>query len=243
MGLGDRYLRQTSLSEIGVEGQDRIRNLRILVVGAGGLGTPAAVYLAAAGVGHLCVVDPDAVELSNLQRQVLYRDEDIGAAKAPLLAGRLAEINHDVSVDAIKEKYNTANAEAITSGFDVVIGATDSFESRMTIARTCAKLGTPYVYGGINRFEVQAMSVMPGKTCCYGCLYGDAFDGTEERQGPIGAVAGIGGTIQAVEALKIGAGFGEPLYNRLLMLDALNMNARLLPAARRAGCEVCGFSG
>ena len=232
-------MRQISLEEIGLEGQERISRLRILIVGAGGLGSPAAVYLAAAGVGVLGVVDDDVVELGNLQRQILYRDEDIGVGKAETFGRRLAEINPEVRVESFPVKLTYSNSVEILSGYDVVIGATDNFESRMVIAGTCRDQATPYIYGGINRFEVQVMSVMPGETCCFGCVYGDARDVQESPSGPLGGVAGIGGTIQAVEALKIGARFGDPLYNRLLVFDALDMNLRVLPVTRREDCTVC----
>lgn len=239
----ERYIRQVSLEEIGPAGQERISDLRILIVGAGGLGAPAAVYLAAAGVGFLGVVDHDVVELGNLQRQILYRDQDLGGGKADIAARRLAEVYPQVEVASFPVKLTASNAAEIFNGYDVVVGATDNFESRLIIAGTCRDLSIPYVYGGINKFEVQVMSVMPGESCCFGCIYGEAMDSEEPPSGPLGGVAGIGGTIQSVEALKIGARFGEPLYNRLLVFDALAMNVRVLSLTRRSDCAICGGAG
>jgi len=242
MGMAERYFRHISLKEIGVEGQDRIGQLKVLVVGAGGLGTPAASYLAAAGVGSLGVVDPDRVDITNLQRQILYRDQDVGSGKAEVFAERVAQINPSVRIDAFAEAFTLESARRIASGYDIIVGATDNFASRRAIAETCFGLGIPYIYGGVRRFEVQVMSVLPGKTCCYSCIYGDAADADERPEGPVGAVAGIGGSLQALEALKVGAGFGDPLYDRLLVLDGGNMDTRVLKVKRRSDCEVCGLS-
>jgi molybdopterin-synthase adenylyltransferase len=240
----ERYSRNILLREIGLEGQARIRAAKVLIVGVGGLGSPAAFYLAAAGVGTLGLADGDAVELSNLQRQIVHDSGDIGRAKVVSAAEKIARLNPDVAVNLHRERLVAANAADIVAGYDFVIDATDGFESKFLINDSCVVTKTPFSHGGVMRFTGQTMTVRPGRSACYRCVFeapppeGSVFVCSEV--GVLGAVAGMLGTIQAVEAIKIVTGVGAPLTDALLTFDALAMSFRKVPLKRNPACPVCG---
>ena len=238
-----RYSRQVLLQEVGVEGQRRLLASRVLVVGAGGLGSPAALYLASAGVGTLGLVDGDRVDISNLQRQVLHHTSDVGRPKTESARSTLQAINPDVEIRTYPTVLTSDNALEILKDYDVVVNGCDNFPTRYLVNDACVLLGKPLVDASILRWEGQATTFLPGRGC-YRCLFpqppppGSVPSCAEA--GIVGAVAGFFGTLQALEALKILLGVGETLSGRLLMLDALNGEVRTVRWQRDPACPVCG---
>jgi len=239
-----RYGRHVSIPEVGVEGQRRLRASSVLIVGAGGLGSPAALYLAAAGVGRLGLVDHDRVELSNLQRQVLYDTDSVGTPKLASARARLAGLNPDVAVETFDARLESGNAFEILEGWDFVIDGSDNFPTRYLVNDACVMLGTPFAYGAILRFEGQASVFAAPDGPCYRCLFRDPpppdLVPNCAEAGVLGVLPGIVGSIQANEAIKWLAGIGETLAGRLLLIDALRMEFRSLDIAPDPECVVCG---
>jgi molybdopterin/thiamine biosynthesis adenylyltransferase len=236
----ERYARHLVLREIGGPGQQRLKAARVLIVGAGGLGAPAALYLAAAGVGDLALVDPDTVALSNLQRQVLYASADEGRIKVEAAAERLAALNGDVRVTPIAERLTAANARDLIGGFDLVLDGTDDFATRFAVNAACVAEGVALVSGAIGRWTGQ-VGVFAGRPC-YRCLVPDVPPDAETcaAVGVIGALAGVIGSMMALEAVKLIAGAGEALTGRLLIYDALAAEARTVRIGADPQCPVCG---
>jgi adenylyltransferase/sulfurtransferase len=239
-----RYHRQLILPQVGPAGQDRLKEASVLLVGAGGLGSPAALYLAAAGVGRLGVVDGDVVELSNLQRQVLHDTPSVGRWKTESAQRRLTHINPDVQVEAHSVRLDSENALRILEGWDVVVDGSDNFPTRYLVNDACVLLGIPFVYGAIFRFEGQASVFAHPGGPCYRCLFRDppppdAVPSCAEA-GVLGVLPGLVGTIQAAEAMKLILGIGEPLVGRLLLVDTLPMEFREVELRRDPDCVVCG---
>jgi adenylyltransferase/sulfurtransferase len=238
-----RYARHLSLAEIGAAGQARLKASSVLVIGAGGLGSPAALYLAAAGVGTLGIVDFDRVELSNLQRQVLFDTDVLGASKAASASERLARLNPDIRVHAHDCRVSAANLPGLLADYDVVIDGTDRLAVRYLINDACVLHGKPLVSAAIHRFEGQAMTYVPGHSPCYRCLYpSNAEDLVPScaTAGVLGVLPGVMGSLQATEAIKLLLGIGEPLAGRLLVYDALDLRFQEFRFSRRADCAVCG---
>lgn len=239
----ERYSRHIILADVGVEGQERIINGRVLIVGAGGLGAPAALYLAAAGVGTIGLVDADNVELSNLQRQVIHFSPDIGKAKVLSAEEKMKAINPDVKVITHKTRLFSGNIAGIIKDYDFVIDGTDNFAAKFLINDGCVFASKPFSHGGILRFEGQTMTYVPG-SACYRCVFiGPPPKGAVpscSQAGILGSVAGMLGTIQATEALKFLIGKGDLLTNRILIFDALKMKFREAPIARNPACPICG---
>jgi molybdopterin/thiamine biosynthesis adenylyltransferase len=239
-----RYSRHILLDEIGVEGQQRIRATHALVVGAGGLGSPAALYLASAGVGRLTLVDGDAVDLTNLQRQILHTTERIGMAKAESGAKTLAALNPEVELHALQQRADEHALNELVAEADVVLDCSDNFATRHALNRACVIGRKPLVAGAAIRFDGQ-LAVFDARresSPCYACLFppGDAADELCAVMGVFAPLTGIVGTMQAAEALKLAAGIGENLVGRFLMIDALTMRVRELQLARDPHCSVCG---
>jgi sulfur-carrier protein adenylyltransferase/sulfurtransferase len=238
-----RYDRHLALAQIGAAGQERLRQARVLVAGAGGLGSPAALYLAAAGVGTLGIADGDYIELSNLQRQVLFASAEIGQPKAPTARARLLALNPEINVVAHALTLAASNIREVLAGYDLVLDGTDRVSSRYLINDACVLLGKPLVSAAIHRFEGQAMTYVPGRGPCYRCLFAEPQPGAVAscaEAGVLGVLPGVLGAIQATEAIKLLTGVGEPLIGRLLVYDALELRFTELPVARRADCAVCG---
>jgi sulfur-carrier protein adenylyltransferase/sulfurtransferase len=238
-----RYDRHLALAEIGAAGQERLQRARVLVAGAGGLGSPAALYLAAAGVGTLGIIDGDRIELSNLQRQVLFASADIGRLKAPTARERLRSLNPDITVVAHAVTLTDRNVASVLEGYDLVLDGTDRVNTRYLINDACVILRKPLVSAAIHRFEGQAMTYVPGRGPCYRCLFAEPQPGAVAscaEAGVLGVLPGVLGTIQATEAIKLLTGIGAPLIGRLLIYDALELRFTELPVARRADCAVCG---
>ena len=241
-----RYHRQLILPQVGPAGQDRLKSASILLVGAGGLGSPAALYLAAAGVGRLGVVDDDVVELSNLQRQVLHDTPSVGRSKTESAHQRIARVNPDVTVEEHPVRLSSGNALDILEGWDVVVDGSDNFPTRYLVNDACVLLGIPFVYGAIFRFEGQASVFAQAGGPCYRCLFRDppppdAVPSCSEA-GVLGVLPGLVGTIQATEAIKLVLGVGDPLVGRLLLVDTLPMEFREVEVRRDPDCAVCGDS-
>ncbi len=239
-----RYGRHLILPEIGEAGQEKLLDSSVAVVGGGGLGSPVALYLAAAGVGRITIIDFDRVDVSNLQRQVLYTTADIGSGKARTAKSRLQQLNPDVAVTAIEESISSSNAMRLLDPHDLVIDGTDNFPARYLINDACVMLGKPNVYGSVFRFEGQASLFAPGEGPCYRCIFPqppppDLVPSCAEA-GVFGVVPGIIGLIQATEAIKRITGVGESLAGRLLLFDASRMSFREIKVARRNDCVVCG---
>jgi molybdopterin/thiamine biosynthesis adenylyltransferase len=235
-----RYERQLALPEIGPAGQRRLAASRVLVVGAGGLGSPAAFYLAAAGIGTLGIMDGDAVEASNLQRQILHATSDLGRPKVESAARALRALNPDIEVRPIPARLTRANGPALLARYDFVVDATDSFASKFLVAELCHAAGRPYTHAGIAGFCGQVLTVLPGQSACYACVF-EAPPPAEPGppQGPLGAVPGVVGAIQATEAIKHLLGGGERLIDRLFIYDAWRMTARCVRVRRRRDCPLC----
>ena len=243
----ERYSRHLRLPEVGLDGQRRLEAARVLLAGAGGLGSPAAFYLAAAGVGDLRLVDDDVVERSNLQRQILHTEQAIGSAKVESARERLSALNPRTRVEAVAQRITSANVEALLDGVDVVIDGSDNFPLRYLLNDACVKLGTPLVYGAVHRFEGQASVFDAGRhrgsAPCYRCLFPEppppeAAPNCAEA-GVFGVLPGIVGLLQATEAIKLLLGIGQPLAGRLLQFDALAMQFRQTRLAPDPDCPVC----
>jgi len=240
----DRYRRHLTLPEFGVEGQRKLLAARVLLVGVGGLGCPAAQYLAAAGVGTLGVVDFDRVDASNLQRQVLYGSADVGRPKTEVAAERIRAMNPDVTVERHDLQLSSDNALDLLGGYDVVVDGADNFPTRYLVNDACVLLGLPNVHGSIFRFDGQATVFGGGRAPCYRCLYPEppppgAVPSCAEG-GVLGVLPGLVAMIQATETLKLLTGIGEPLFGRLLHYDALRMEFREFRVRRDPECPVCG---
>lgn len=242
----ERYSRQFRLPQVGLDGQQRLQNARIVVVGAGGLGSPAAFYLAAAGIGQLRLVDADVVERSNLQRQILHVEAALGQPKVDSARQRLLALNPKICVEAVNVRLDAGNVERLLADVDVVVDGADNFPARHVLNDACLRLGKPLVYGAVARFHGQ-VSVFdagrkPGVAPCYRCLFPEAPSDAPNcaEAGVLGVLPGMIGLIQATEAIKLILGIGEPLTGRLLQLDALAMRfwqTRLRPDPE---CPACG---
>ncbi|MEK6746167.1 MAG: ThiF family adenylyltransferase [Pseudomonadota bacterium] len=247
-----RYARQTALPELGIEGQKRLAEASVLCIGAGGLGSPALLYLAATGVGRIGLVDDDTVDVSNLQRQVLFKEADQGVAKAQAGHAALSALNSICQIEAHHVRLTATNAESLIKNYDVVIDGTDNFSSKFLINDACVKFGKPLVYGSILGFVAQVAVFWAEHGSCYRCLYPKPPSGhipNCAEAGVIGAMAGIAGTVQALEAIKMLLGLDwckekglEPLLGKLWMLDARNMETKLLKVHKRRACPVCSVN-
>ena len=239
-----RYSRHLILPEVGMEGQLKLKHARVLCIGAGGLGSPVALYLAAAGVGTLGIVDFDIVDLTNLQRQIIHSTNDVGRSKLDSAAETIAAINPNIDVRKFETRLTSANALEIVRDFDLVVDGTDNFTTRYLVNDACVLLGKPNVYGSIFRFEGQASVFATKDGPCYRCLYPEppppGVVPSCAEGGVLGILPGLVGMIQATEAIKLILGSGESLVGRLLMIDALSMRFRELKVRKNADCPVCG---
>ncbi|ADK99332.1 HesA/MoeB/ThiF family protein [Brevundimonas subvibrioides] len=235
----ERYARHLVLAEIGGPGQQRLAAATVLIVGAGGVGGPAALYLTAAGVGTIRIVDGDTVALSNLQRQVLFDTPDVGRSKVEAAADRLQAINPHVRVETIDHPLTTGNVAGIIAGVDVVLDGTDDFATRHAVNAACVAAGVPLVSGALGRWSGQ-VAVFAGRPC-YRCLVPESPPDAETcaRVGVVGALAGVIGAMAALEAIKLITGAGEPLTGRLLLYDGLSATSRTVTVTADPACPVC----
>lgn len=239
-----RYSRHILLPEVGGKGQKKINNSKVLLVGAGGLGSPAALYLAAAGVGTIGIVDDDEVDLSNLQRQILHFTKDIGRPKVESGKEKLTAINPQINVETFYERLNAGNVMELISGFDVIIDGSDNFGTRFVVNDACVLTGKTFIHGGILRFFGQVLTVVPGQGPCFRCIFKEPPPSdsvpTCAQAGVLGVIAGVIGALQATEALKYILGKGDLLTGRLLNYDALEMKFREIKVNNNSSCPVCG---
>ena len=239
-----RYSRHLILPGVGLEGQRKLKAARVLLVGAGGLGSPAALYLAAAGVGHLGLVDFDTVDVTNLQRQLLHGTSDVGRLKLDSARDRLHDVNPHVELTTYDTALTSANALDIIRGYDLVLDGTDNFATRYLVNDACVLLGVPNVYGSIFRFEGQASVFATADGPCYRCLFPEppppGLVPSCAEGGVLGVLPGLVGTIQATEAIKLICGAGDPLVGRLLLIDALNAGFRTVKLRKNPWCPACG---
>ena len=241
-----RYARHVVLPEVGEAGQERLKGARVLCVGAGGLGSPLLLYLAAAGVGTLGLLDFDTVDESNLQRQILYGTSDVGRLKVEAAAARLSDVNPHVKIVMHAERLIAANAMELLSSYDVIADGTDNFAARYLVNDACVLLGKPNVHASIYRFEGQASVFWAAKGPCYRCLFPDppppGLVPSCAEGGVLGILPGMLGTLQAAEVLKLILGAGESLVGRLLVVDALSMSFQMVRLRKNPACAVCGES-
>jgi adenylyltransferase/sulfurtransferase len=240
----ERYSRQIVIPEIGAAGQKKIRKASVLIVGSGGLGSPCAYYLTAAGVGKLGIIDKDFVDLSNLQRQILHSTEDLNHPKVNSAKKRLNKLNPDVEIVAIKEQLTSKNVLKLIEGYDIIIDCTDNFPARYLINDACLLANKPMVHGGVYRFEGQIFTILPKKSPCYRCLFSEPPPPETmpscKDVGVLGAVPGVIGSLQAAEVVKYIIGKGDLLLGRILIFDALTANFREVKFRCNPNCRVCG---
>ncbi|MGB3940436.1 MAG: molybdopterin-synthase adenylyltransferase MoeB [Candidatus Manganitrophaceae bacterium] len=239
-----RYSRHIILTEVGGKGQKKIAQAKVLVIGAGGLGSPVALYLAAAGIGTIGIIDADTVDLSNLQRQILHHTSDIGRPKVLSAQEKITALNPDVRVIPYHENLNAENALKIFEEFEYVVDGTDNFAAKFLINDAAFFAKKPLIHAGILRFEGQLFTILPGTSACYRCLFPEppppGLIPTCQEAGVLGALAGLIGTLQGTEVLKLLLGIGKPLTNRLLKYDALRTQFREVPIRKNPECPLCG---
>lgn len=248
MGLNEeqieRYSRNIILPEVGGQGQERLLRGKVFIVGAGGLGSPAALYLAAAGVGMIGLADGDDVDLSNLQRQVLHSTSDIGSPKVVSALERMHAINPSISIQVHKNRLTAANALEMLADYEFVIDGTDNFASKFLVADACHFAGKPYSHAGVLGFAGQMLTVIPGRTTCYRCVFNAPPPAGSvpscSQAGVLGIVPGVIGVLQAAEAIKFLLGIGELTTDRLLVHDALKGSFRTVKVSRNPACPLCG---
>ena len=240
----NRYSRHILLPEVGGKGQKKLAKAKIFVVGAGGLGSPVALYLAAAGVGTIGLIDSDVVDLSNLQRQVLHHTPDVTRPKVISAQEKIHALNPDVKVENYQDRLTSKNALDLISRYDVVIDGVDNFPAKFLINDACFFAKKPLVHGGILRFDGRVFTIMPNESACYRCIFKEppppGLVANCQEAGIIGVVAGIIGTIQATEALKLVLGIGQPLTNRILDFNAQTTTFREIRTTRNPNCRLCG---
>ncbi len=236
-----RYARHILLKEVGGPGQQRLKAAHVAIVGVGGLGAPAALYLAAAGVGRLRLIDDDTVSLDNLQRQIIFRGTDINASKVERASAVLSELNAHVDVEIERQRLSEANAAYLLKGADIVLDGSDDFETRYAVNAACRAMGMPLVSGAVGRWDGQ-VSVFAREGPCYRCLVPEIPPDAETcaRVGVVGALTGVVGSIMALEAIKLITGAGEPLVGRVMIFDGLNGDARVVKLSRDPACPACG---
>ncbi|HDD66702.1 MAG TPA: HesA/MoeB/ThiF family protein [Nitrososphaeria archaeon] len=235
----ERYDRQLKIMGFGRESQLKLKRARILVVGAGGLGSAALLYLAAAGVGRIRIIDKEVVELSNLNRQILYTSEDVGKPKAEIASRRLKELNPEIEVEPLQEKLTDENAESFLKDVDLAIDCLDNFEARFILNRACVSLSKPLIHGAVYGLEGRLTTIIPRKSPCLACLIP-----RKPKEPPVipvlGSLPGVVGALEALEAVKLLTGLGDPAIGRLLVIDGYDLSFYWIDVKRDPDCPVCG---
>ncbi|MFC1899159.1 ThiF family adenylyltransferase [Chloroflexota bacterium] len=238
----ERYDRQIIPGGIGEEGQEKLKESRVVIAGSGGLGSPISLYLAAAGVGTLRIVDHGRLERSNLNRQVLYNEEDIDQSKVVSAKTKLAKLNPDIEIEIMEETINAENVSRLVSGCDVIVDAMDSLVARYLLNEAAIKNCVPFIHGAVYGFEGRAMTIIPGKTACLECIY-QGIVPPEKKNPVIGITPGVIGCIQAAEVIKYIIGVGKLLTDVLLIYDGLNQQFSKVRVNKNPGCKKCGHLG
>ena len=235
-----RYDRQMMIKGIGEEGQEKLKQARVVIAGSGGLGSPVAIYLVAAGVGTIRIIDHDRVELSNLNRQVLHWDRDIGRNKVDSASEKLSQLNQGVKIETVRETINKANVTHLVAGFDLIVDAMDNLPTRYLLNKAAIENDIPFFHGAVYGLEGRAMTVIPGKSACLRCVYRALIP--QEKFPVIGVTPAVIGCIQTTEVIKYIVGIGKLLTNRLLVYDGLNLKFTELAVRKDPDCEHCGHS-
>lgn len=233
-----RYDRQIMIPEIGEKGQERLKQAKVLIAGAGGLGSPIAFYLSAAGIGKIRLVDYDVVDLSNLNRQILHWDGDIGRGKVDSAFEKLSRLNPTINIEAVKEKISEDNIYDIVQGYDLIVDAMDNLPARYLLNRIAVERKIPFFYGAVRGFEGRVMTIIPGQTACLMCMYRGPVP--EEKSPVIGVAPAVIGAIQATEAIKYITGTGQLLKNRILHFDGIDMTFKEFKVKKNPQCIHCG---
>ena len=233
----ERYDRQIMVKELGEEGQEKLKRAKVFIAGAGGLGSPVSLYLAAAGVGTIRIVDWERVELSNLNRQLLHWNEDIGKRKIDSAREKLKRLNPGVKIDAINEMITEANISQLVAGFDLIVDAMDNLPTRFVLNRAALQRNIPFFHGAVYGFEGRATTIIPGQTACLRCLYRESIP--QKKFAVIGVTPAVIGCIQATEVIKYIAGIGELLTNRLLIFDGIHLKFMEFKVKKDPNCEHC----
>lgn len=235
----ERYDRQIRITGLGKNGQLKLKRARVMVAGAGGLGCPASLYLVAAGVGYLAVLDKETVELSNLNRQVLHWGDDLGKLKSVSVLEKLRKLNPGVEVEAVPKEITPTNAREFVSGFTVVVDAMDNWRTRFVLNEACVRENVPFVHAGVHSLFGQISTILPGKGPCLQCIL-PKIPPEEEKFPVLGSTAGTLGLLEALETIKIITGIGEPLVGRMLHFDGETMSFQEIKVDRRTDCPICG---
>lgn len=236
-----RYLRQTVLPDIGEAGQKKLKDARVLVAGIGGLGSVSAQYLCRAGIGQLTIIDSQDVQLTDLNRQILYREGDLGKKKTLIAENMLSAINSDVNIKAVQARIDRNNITTLIDDIDIVVDGTDNFETRFLLNEECQRKGIPFIYGGIFGLKGSAMTIIPGQTPCLACF----LTKEESAEAPIpaiGPLVGMIASVQTMEVLKLVIGLGEPLAGKLLKVDGRNARTRQVSIKKNKECRVCAVA-
>ncbi len=233
-----RYARQLIMPSIGEEGQKKLKKSHVLVAGAGGLGSLSSIYLASLGIGHLKIVDHGFVQISDLNRQILYNERDIGLKKADIGYEKLSLLNSDIQIESIDEEITNESIRRLIKGVQIVIDGTDNFETRLILNKICFEKRIPYIYGGIFGFKGKMTTFIPGRTPCIECLYPEGKE-VEPVVPVVGPIPGLIATLQVLEALKLIVEFGYPLAGKLLSFDGETMSFSYFDIKKRPGCRIC----
>ena len=233
-----RYDRQIMIPEIGREGQERLKKAKVFIAGAGGLGSPVSIYLAAAGIGHIKIADHDVVDPSNLNRQILHWHGDIGRPKVKSAFDKLSKFNPDIKIEIISETIDEANIASMTDGFDAIVDAMDNFPARYILNKMAVERKIPFFHGAVRGLEGRAMTIIPGKTACLRCMYHGAPPA--EKSPVLGATPSIIASIQVTEVIKYFIGMGDLLADRLLIYDGMSMTFKEFKLKKNPQCDHCG---
>ncbi len=233
----ERYRRQIAIPGFGIEAQKKLSRARVAILGLGGLGSAVSIYLTVAGVGHLKVIDRDKIEKNNLNRQILYTEEDLGKWKAEVAEKKLKEMNSDIEVEGLREEINEDNIRELIRDADVVVDCLDNFETRFLVNRAVVELNKPFFHGACRAFYGQVMTIIPRVTPCLRCIFPESIP---KDRSIIGVTAGLVGLIEATEVIKYLTGTGECLYGKILIYDATRMSFDIIEVDRNPDCEVCG---
>jgi molybdopterin-synthase adenylyltransferase len=233
-----RYARQIMVREIGEAGQEKLKKARVLIAGIGGLGSPIALYLAAAGVGTIRIVDNDTVEMTNLNRQVVHWTADIGSNKTDSAAAKLTRLNDTINIEPVMDTIDEKSVVKLTTGIDVILDATDNLATRFLLNKAALQTGIPFIHGAVSGFEGRLTTIIPGQSPCLGCIY--QTDIPKKKTPVLGATPAVIGALQATEAVKYIVGAGQLLVNRLLVYDGLGMRFTILNLKKDPACRYCG---